>query len=457
MRFAKSFFVFAFYITSILIGKSESVLGIEGENHSDIGIYIKDIKNNVVIFESDADRCMTPASITKLYTSATAMSLLPSDFRFETKVYLTGEKGSNGAWNGNIVVKASGDPTLESEHFPKNKGFINDIIKALENKGITKINGDVILARVNEKQQYQEGPLSTWCIDDVCWAYGCGIFDFNWLDNYVGVFPATGKTTSPVPGLKCTVWTNPWEEGLDMIRGIYSDSLIVVGKKYATDRKAKVNTSMPYPFDVFKAMLVEKLKSNNISITQKTSASTERTHLVTHYSPKIDDILRSLMVRSDNMFAEGMLRVLGNRYGDTDASLKAENDLWKSRGLEPEYNRVLDGSGLSRADAISARFLGNVLEWMANSDMQERYTKLFPVAGYDGTMKSYLSDTPLKGRLALKTGSLNSVQSYAGYMVDANGKPTHVVVIMANNFFCSRKELRNAIQEMLLDNLSPCI
>lgn len=434
---------------------SSHILGIKGEDHTSIGLYIKDLKADTVVFEHNAKKCMVPASITKLLTSATAMSLLGNDYVFETKVYLTGSSDGKNGWNGDIVIKASGDPTIDSEYFPQNPSIIKEITQALKAKGISRIKGEIVLERVNEAHQYQEGPLDTWNIDDVCWAYGCGIFDFNWGDNFFGVFPATGRYSVPVDDFKYTVWDEPWGSGLNMIRGIYSDSLIISGKKYTTDRKARINTAMPYPFDFFKASLKNALKNSDIEFTSAKPTSSDRKLLLTHKSPRLENILRSLMLRSDNMFAEGVLRKFGERYGDRDASLKAEKDLWESRGLDPQFNRILDGSGLSRANAISPEFFGKVLEWMAKSGLKKSFVDLFPVAGESGTMKSYLAKTPLKGRLAVKTGSVNAVQTYAGYLTDDAGEPTHVVVIMINNFYCSRSDLRDALQVFLLDKFEP--
>lgn len=448
-----TFVLVALTLLAPLSSFGKTVLGIEGEKSTSVGIYIKDLRTGKIIVDQESERCMTPASVTKAYTSASAMSLLDKNFRFETKVYLSGEKGETGIWNGNLVIKASGDPTLESEHFPGNQGFISQIIDALKARNISRINGDIVLERVVEDRQYAEGAIDTWCINDVPRTFGAGIFDFNWCDNYFGLYPATGNTTSPVPDLKYRVWHSPWDNGLDMIRGVYSDSLIISGKGYDTNTKARVTTTMPYPFSTFRSRLITRLEKENISVTKKASETSGRSLLVNHRSPVLDDILKSLMVRSDNMFAEGMLRVLGNRYGDRNASLHAETALWKDRGLTPGYNRILDGSGLSRANAISPRFLASVLEWMAKSDMSERYVALFPIAGISGTMKSFMADTRFKGRLAFKTGSLNAVQCYAGYVIDDDKKPTHVVVIMINNFFCQRADLKQAISKFLLEKL----
>ena len=89
--------------------RSQTILGIEGEQHTGIGIYIKNLVTDSVIVDHNSDLCLTPASITKLYTAASAMSLLKDDFRFETKVFLTGHAvPGQGVWAGNIVIKASG-------------------------------------------------------------------------------------------------------------------------------------------------------------------------------------------------------------------------------------------------------------------------------------------------------------------------------------------------------------
>ena len=174
----------------------------------------------------------------------------------------------------------------------------------------------------------------------------------------------------------------------------------------------------------------------------------KRTPVYTHRSPSYGDIMKSLMVRSDNLFAEGMLRTLAPG-GSRKAAINRERELWATRGINTRYTIINDGSGLTRANRLSAHFIGDILEWMAKSDMADTYTSFFPRAGKDGTMRGFLAKSPLKGRIALKTGSVSSVQCYAGYRLDAEGKATHVVVIMVNGFFCPRKQVREACENLL--------
>ena len=88
-----------------------------------------------------------------------------------------------------------------------------------------------------------------------------------------------------------------------------------------------------------------------------------------------------------------------------------------------------------------------------NDDKFIDFLKMFPRAGETGTLKSFLNDTSLQGRFVAKTGSLNKVQCYAGYMLDELGVPTHVVVVMINGFKENRAKLKETLQNLLIQNL----
>ena len=87
--------------------------------------------------------------------------------------------------------------------------------------------------------------------------------------------------------------------------------------------------------------------------------------------------------------------------------------MWETRDVDTRRVVIEDGSGLSRNDRLTPMFLANVFTWMASHYKAPDYVSLFPKAGCDGTLKSFLRDTPLEGRVALKTGSMRGVQSYA--------------------------------------------
>ena len=202
---------------------------------------------------------------------------------------------------------------------------------------------------------------------------------------------------------------------------------------------------------MFIAELRAKCKAAGITIGDAAKAPRgERSALYTHRSAPYSDILRSLMVRSDNLFAEGMLRAIAPG-SSRKAAINREKELWATRGINTRYTIINDGSGLTRANRLSAHFIGDVLEWMAKSEMSKTYTSYFPRAGKDGTLRGFLAKSKLKGLVALKTGSVSSVQCYAGYKIDEQGRPTHVVVMLVNGFFCPRREVREACGNLLID------
>jgi D-alanyl-D-alanine carboxypeptidase/D-alanyl-D-alanine-endopeptidase (penicillin-binding protein 4) len=425
---------------------SAQALGIKGESHSSVGIYIRDLAADTIVAENDADRNLAPASILKSLTSATALSSLGRDFRFKTTVKLVGDRDDDPTtWRGDLVIVPSGDPTIESGHFASNKGLCDSIVANISRLGIQKITGKI---KVPESQN-DFGPIPQWEIDDVAWPYGAALYEFNYKDNVFTLSTATNATTPHVPNLDVTTIA---ASSSDLLRGANSNKLYVYGGNFA-DKKSRVSSTMPHPADVFVCELTEKLKAAGIKLDESSSASSAEAVIVyKHTSPKLISILQSLMERSDNMFAEGTLRAVTKGKSRSEA-IRTELGLWRSRGLETDYVTVRDGSGLSRVNRVSARFMGDMLAWMARSKMCKDYTSLFPIAGKTGTVKSFMLNTRLSGKLILKTGSMNGVQCYAGYKIDDSGKPTHVVVIMVNSFFCPRADLRTAISNFLLNNL----
>jgi D-alanyl-D-alanine carboxypeptidase/D-alanyl-D-alanine-endopeptidase (penicillin-binding protein 4) len=79
------------------------------------------------------------------------------------------------------------------------------------------------------------------------------------------------------------------------------------------------------------------------------------------------------------------------------------------------------------------------------------YVSFFPLAGQDGTLRNFLKGTSLDDYIALKTGSMRGVQAYAGYKLDDNYMPTHVVVIIINGFGDNRTNVKKATDKFLLE------
>ena len=113
MIFKKAISLFAATLVIFSVG-ANNILDIEGGDYTSVGIYIKSLDDNKVLVNENATTALTPASVTKAVTSATALQLLGSDFCFTTPVELNGGRSAanRATWEGTIVINASGDPTI---------------------------------------------------------------------------------------------------------------------------------------------------------------------------------------------------------------------------------------------------------------------------------------------------------------------------------------------------------
>lgn len=427
MTFRRIHLIFFMAFTFIALNSSPiKHLGIKGENASAIAIYIEDLRSGKAVTDINSEMTLTPASIIKSLTSATALCMLGPEFRFSTKV----------TRNGNhITIIPSGDPTLESQHFPEYAGFIDSITKYFP------INGQNI-AIDTKHQTSTQGPLPIWDIEDVAWDYGVGWFYFNWRDNTYTLYPNTGETSPKIPGLKYNLEISD-TSSTNLLRGIGSDSLsIIVNRKKLFQKNFHIKSSMWNPSEVF----LSEISKRHISIDTVHNPKM----IYMHSSPCLKDILKSMMHRSDNMMAEGVLRALSINCR-LDSSLIKQQQFWIDRLPYAEFNTIRDGSGLARSNRISPKFLAGILRYMAKSDLATDYTDIFPICGQDGTVRTFLKNTWLEGHVALKSGSMSGVQCYAGYKLDNNGIPTHSIVVMVNGIYCPRTDLRKAIERFLLN------
>jgi len=108
-----------------------------------------------------------------------------------------------------------------------------------------------------------------------------------------------------------------------------------------------------------------------------------------------------------------------------------------------------DGCGLAPQNAVSARFLTDLLVYMhERSDYSDAFFQSLPKAGLEGTLQNFLRNTRLAGKVTAKSGSIGGVQCYAGYLIDGNRQ--YAFAVMANKFNGTRPEVRSTIEQFLL-------
>jgi serine-type D-Ala-D-Ala carboxypeptidase/endopeptidase (penicillin-binding protein 4) len=163
---------------------------------------------------------------------------------------------------------------------------------------------------------------------------------------------------------------------------------------------------------------------------------TGRRVLGTHISvPMAEDITVTNKV-SQNLHAELLLRLLGKEFGK-DGSLaegtRVVRQFLINAGISDQDFFFFDGSGMSTDDRITPRANTQLLSWVARQTWGAAFRATLPIAGVDGTLTNRFRNSPLKGKLWAKTGTLRESMALSGYMTAASGKML-VFSVMANGY-----------------------
>lgn len=441
--------------------------------HASAGVCVMDLKTGKVVAGTNVDRNLVTASTMKVVTAASALKLLGDKFCYHTRVYAIGDIDDTGKLSGNIVVEGGGDPTLGSRFFKERTAFVDTLMMRLQESGITSINGDILLDRSAIPDQPVPG---YWMLEDIPESYGTGYHAINFADNqmlikfdYHNDGSYTISTPEPMPWLDLHGNLRQHTRGDTVNRpGLtsmiyYNDNSFEIDGIVARRKRGRENFSVWYANPAPHLLLIDSIKSAlhtcGIAIAA-TSSETKHLNgdtlqLLDYTSPALPEILKSMLFRSDNMYAEAVLRTLPIDSGlpaTTANGVRMVNRLWKSCGLDLDELAMKDGSGLARNGLASPQFLCEVLRdtYIHRTQLGVDLPQLLPRAGREGSVRRLLRKSPLRGKIVLKSGSMGGVQCYAGYYPAQN--PRYAVAIMVNNFSEKRSDVVSQVQT-LLNNL----
>lgn len=455
------------------IGLQESIFKFANDDvlHSaSVGISVVRIADGEEIAGYDSSRANIPASTMKSLTSATALALLGDDFTFDTEVKLVGNL-KNHDFEGTILVMGSGDPTLGSKYIQDQPDFISEIISALKAEGIEKIKGRIAFFP-DERNILSVNPV--WMSEDLPTYYGAGAYPFNYADNSFRIdFTLNNAEISNVKTKPedvdveivnhCVVVdaSKPYSESYpELLRFPEDNKLHFYGYIESGIRKAGYTCSLPSPQCLFSKRLVQALDSADIKFSYNEDVASKHisdtTDLLTHSSPELPVIVKSLLERSDNMFTESVLKAIGQQASgelSTAQGIREVYRFWKGMGLDTSHLFMKDGSGLARNNKVSALFLSKMLAKAQTEAVGEdlSFASLFPRLGKDGTVRNLIKKSPYAGKIALKSGSMGDVQCFAGYYPVNN--PKYAVTFLVNNYSCSRRELIKKLETLILNIL----
>lgn len=452
---------------------AKTLLKMKGTRGATFSMLVRDLSTGRVVAAYDTLRQVTPASVLKLVTTATALELLGPDYRFGTTIEHDGTILPDGTLDGNLFIRGGGDPSLGSGHIEPT-GFLEEWLAAIKKAGIRRIKGSVI---ADERFFDEEGISPKWLYEDMGSYYGAGCYGISAFDNLyrlklksygVGTRPDILSTDPEIPGLQFHNHLTTQNRSTDstLILGApFANERYLYGAVPANRQQVVIKGDIPDPALFLATYLTEALQEQGIQTTGKPGdyrllkeekhwPTGKRVELVTTWSPPLSELIRVTNFASHNLFADALLKTLGRQYPLKEGErisyfsrgVEIVRRYWKERGVDTSTLWIHDGSGLAMADKISAAFLIGVLERMADNDV---FVASIPKAGISGSVRNFLKKTKLEGVARLKSGSMSRVRCYAGY-VDY-GKKRYAVALFVNNHALTSSQINQRIERILLE------
>lgn len=429
-------------------------------------ICIADAKTGETVFEYDAERNLAPASVTKLFPSAAALTLIGHDYCFKTEVLMSGEfNRRKGILEGDIIIQGGGDPCLGSPYFSDHYGDVIDSwVTALREAGVVHVKGRVAAS----ESIYDYNPVpGGWSWADLGNYYGAGVYDINFNDNVYNIYvtgynegtPATIDSVSLFGRgmhIKNYLTSSGTSDRGYVYNAPYSNDAWISGSVPA-DRSITLRASMPDPPGIIVRHLTERLRAAGIKVDGTPSdqridiRGLDITPVVTTLSPPLSEIVKVTNHESVNLYADQLRKHLGYHLlesGTFAAGTEVIKSFLDSAGCEPDRALMLDGSGLSPNNGISARLTACLLVYMHTSSDSSYFISSLPAAGESGTMKNFFRSDLFKGRVVAKTGSLSGVRAFGGYAITQSGK-TMAFTMIANGFTAPWRQVTDRMEKII--------
>ena len=347
------------------------------------GAYVVNLSTGETVFRWRQNRTRILASNTKLFTTTAALARYGTEGTLGTEVRGTGALAEDGVWRGDLYLRGGGDPTFGSRRYATRYygapgGTVEELARLLEEAGIERVTGRI------------RGDESA-------------------FDSLRGG-PESGFGVSP--------WVGPLS-GLAYNRGF-------------ADEAGRSWQSNPPVFAA--ARLDAALEARGVRVRLVPRAGVTPTGadvLASVDSPPMERLVSITNKPSDNFFAEMLLKDLALQtggQGTTAGGAAAAGGFARRLGAPA---RIVDGSGLSRANRASPYRVVRLLAAMHSRDEYDAFVNSLAIAGQDGTLSDRMRGGAARLRCRGKTGTLSNVSALSGYC-EARSGDTYAYSILMN-------------------------
>lgn len=442
--------------------------------HASFSFCVIEAQSGKTIKEYNSELALIPASTMKIITTSAALGILGKEYTYKTNFYSFPKTDSvSGITTNHLLIKGSGDPSFNSAYFYNNdSAFFNPIIQKLKAKGLKKINGSII----GDASYFDNAIPSAWIWGDIGNYFGAGANGLSYRDNKFSLFYNSGANNSEAKlesispdyfSKKMVIQSNVIALGSEDDAYVFGDpngySRKVTGSIPPNKKRYEVEAQMPEPTLYFVTQLQSELKKKDLTTNESKVLYTETINqynvkpdqlVYKHTSPKLEKIVYYTNIKSNNHYAESLLKTIGasksGKQGTTANGITAVENFWKDRGIDVSGLHMVDGSGLSRANTITTKIQATVLSKIyRDSLLYPAFNASLPIAGKNGSMTSLCKGTFAENNMRAKTGYINRARGYCGYVKTKSGKELAFSVLF-NNYDCTPKEMKLKIEKLLV-------
>src|SRR5262249_41335721 len=431
-------------------------------------IEIRSLTTGKLLFSQNAYRLFTPASNTKLFTTAAALALIGPDYRFRTSVETTGLLDKHGRLSGDLLLVGRGDPNLSGRELPYDLRtqrndhpikVLEDLADSLVEKGVKYVDGDLVADdSYFAFERYGEG----WSQDDLVWGDGAPVTALAINDNvvFVNILPADR------PGDRAFVSIVPFADYYRVdnriittpagtVRRIFfnrepgSTALTRWGEMpidgQGANQALAIEDPAAFASELFRTLLEKRgvtvygrqrahhtelagLSTFSVTATAEArgggdellrpSLPNQTTVLASYESKPLIEDIRVINKVSQNLHAEILLRLLAREKGTAPTvanGLEVLRGFTNKVGLANDQYVLYDGSGLSRQNLVTPHGIVTLLEYASKQTWGKDFRDTLPLAGVDGSLADRFKGSIAQGRVYAKTGSLGGVKTLSGY------------------------------------------